>query len=83
MDYYFKAPALADLKRLPKIIQKRIVRKLDYFTRATNPLRFSDVLKDRAIGSYRYRIGDYRVIFDVVDNKVIILTIGHRREIYR
>jgi len=35
------------------------------------------------IASYRFCIGDYRVIFDVVDEKIIIITLGHRREVYR
>jgi mRNA interferase RelE/StbE len=42
-----------------------------------------DYLVNFEIGSYRFRIGDYRVIFDVVDEKIIILTLGHGREIYR
>ena len=35
-------------------------------------------------GQWRYRIGDYRVICDIQDEKVIVLVleIGHRREIY-
>lgn len=36
-----------------------------------------------ALGTYRYRIGDYRVIFDMDGKKVVILRIGHRREVYR
>lgn len=36
-------------------------------------------------GSWRYRIGDYRIIAEIKDDKVIILVvnIGHRREIYK
>jgi hypothetical protein len=40
-----------------------------------------DHLVNFEIASYRFRIGDYRVIFDVVDEKIIILTLGHRRKI--
>jgi len=32
---------------------------------------------------YRYRIGEYRIGFKVVDNEVLILKIAHRKEIYR
>ena len=31
--------------------------------------------------SYRFRIGDYRVVFDIDDNNVVILRIGHRKSI--
>jgi len=34
-------------------------------------------------GTYRFRIGDYRVIFDIEDDQIIVLRIGHRREVYR
>lgn len=36
-------------------------------------------------GQWRYRIGDYRVITEIEDNKLIVLviTIGHRRDIYK
>ena len=34
---------------------------------------------------YRLRVGDYRVIYDVIDAELVILVVGvgHRREIYR
>ncbi|MEX5248079.1 UNVERIFIED_CONTAM: type II toxin-antitoxin system RelE/ParE family toxin [Kocuria sp. CPCC 205295] len=36
-------------------------------------------------GELRFRIGDYRVVYDVVDDElvVLILRVGHRREVYR
>ncbi len=83
MDYYFKPSALKDLKKLPKFLQRRIIQKLDYYIKSPKPLRFADVLKDKSLGEYRYRIGDYRIIFDLVDNKIIVLAAGHRRDIYR
>jgi len=82
-SYEFKPQALRDLKKLPRTVQKRIIKKLDYFVSFENPLVFADHLINFEIGTYRFRIGDYRVIFDVVGEKIIILTLGHRREIYR
>lgn len=83
MRYYFKPSALRDLKRLPKILQKRIVKKLDFYTKTANPLNFAEPLKDKAFGEYRFRVGDYRIIFDVADNKIVVLTLGHRKDIYK
>lgn len=40
-------------------------------------------LTDPRIGTYRFRIGDYRVIFDVEGNEIVVLRVGHRREIYK
>lgn len=81
--YEFKPRTIRDLKKLPKEIQKRIIEKLDFYISADNPLNFADHLINAAIGQYRFRIGDYRVIFDLQETQIIILTVGHRREIYR
>ncbi|MDP1689161.1 MAG: type II toxin-antitoxin system RelE/ParE family toxin [bacterium] len=83
MDYYFKPSAIKNIKRLQKSLQKRILSKLDFYTNNKNPLGFADRLNDKTLGSFRFRVGDYRIIFDVVDVKIIILAIGHRRDIYK
>lgn len=82
-SYEFKPQAIRDLKKLTKDIQIRIIKKLDYFASSEDPLVFADHLINYELGSYRFRVGDYRIIFDVVDEVLIILTLGHRREIYR
>ena len=75
MTYELTTQALKDLRKLSPQIQRKIIKKL--------PLRFAQRLVNREIGDYRYRIGDYRVIFDVEGEKIIVLTLGHRREIYK
>ena len=82
-SYEFKLQAVKDLKKLPKEIQKRIIKKLDFFVSSPNPLFFADKLIHFEIGQYRFRIGDYRIIFDIEEEKIIILTLGHRKEIYK
>ncbi|NUN98684.1 MAG: type II toxin-antitoxin system RelE/ParE family toxin [Candidatus Omnitrophica bacterium] len=47
------------------------------------PLKHARKLSNSSIGTYRYRIGNYRVIFDLADRDVVVLRVGHRREIYR
>lgn len=51
----------------------------------TDPRVHGKSLKGNRRGEWRYRIGDYRVIADIQDDKVLILVleIGHRREIYQ
>ena len=82
-QYEFKPQAVEDLKKLPKDIQKKIIKKLEYFLSANDPVAFADILINFSIGQYRFRIGDYRVIFDLEDSKIVILTLGHRKQIYR
>lgn len=40
-------------------------------------------LKYTACGEWRFRIVDYRVFFDVVKNNIIVLKVGHRKDVYR
>jgi mRNA interferase RelE/StbE len=47
------------------------------------PLRYAEKLSDPILGTYRFRVGDYRVIFDLEGTEIVVLRIGHRREIYR
>lgn len=72
--------ALKDFKKLDKNIQETIKKKLTLFQ--SDPLNYAIKLTNNEIGSYRFRIGNYRVIFDLDEDKIIILKIGHRKDIY-
>ena len=48
-----------------------------------DPLKYAEPLKQSELRSYRFRIGDYRVVFDLEGDQIVILRVGHRREIYR
>jgi mRNA interferase RelE/StbE len=79
--------AVDDLKILDKKFAQRIVTKLDWFVVQENPMKFSKKLQDFTYGSYRFRIGDYRVLFDLEEStgKIIILMIlrvKHRKDVY-
>jgi mRNA interferase RelE/StbE len=41
------------------------------------------VLKGQFASLRKYHIGDYRVIYSILDNDVLILRIGHRRDVYK
>lgn len=81
--YEFKPSAFKKLSRLPKNIQDRIIKKLDYFVNISDPLFYAHRLINHELGEYRFRIGNYRVIFDVIDQTLIILDVDHRKDIYR
>lgn len=74
-----------DLKKLDFLQQKRIVKKLDFFLGSDNPLYFAEKLTNSLYGEYRFRVWDYRVLFDVNQRGqiIIIAVIGHRKEIYK
>lgn len=79
----FKASADKRFSKLPLDIQKRLVKKLEFLISQTDPLDYAETLTDSRIGKYRFRVGDYRIVFDVEGNIIFILDVGHRKEIYR
>ena len=75
-----------DLAVLDSKVARRILEKLEWFRETPNPLRFAERLTDSPYGEYRFRVGDYRILFDVnargVITILVILRIKHRREVY-
>ena len=71
-----------ELDRLPDDIASRILARLVGLE--TNP-RPADVKKLKGRDAWRIRVGDYRVIYEIHDRalQIIVIAIGHRREIYR
>jgi len=80
-EIYFTKRANKDIDRYNEITKKKIINKLKEYSK--NPHKYSKKLISSKIGSYRFKIGEYRVIFDMEDDKIIILRIGHRMEIYK
>ena len=81
----FSPKAAKQLKALDRLVQQRIKEKLDYFCSLPNPQIYAEVLVDFDHGTYRYRIGDYRVIVDFDERwkLIIVAIIWHRKEIYK
>jgi mRNA interferase RelE/StbE len=73
--------AAKDIDRLDAGVKKRIGATLLRFK--DNPLQYAERLTDPELGGYRFRIGDYRVIFDMESNDIVVLRVGHRKEIYK
>ena len=73
--------AFKDIRRLEKNVKRRIGKSLERYRE--KPLKYASQLIDSKFGMYRFRIGDYRVIFDIEDEKIIVLRVGHRKNIYR
>ncbi len=73
--------AFKDIRGFEENVKKRIGKALERYSE--NPLKYASRLIDSKLGMYRFRIGDYRVIFDIEDEKIIVLRVGHRKDIYR
>lgn len=70
-----------DIKILESDTKDRIDKALLRYSE--EPLKYAEKLSDPILGEYRFRIGDYRVIFDIEGNEIVVLRVGHRREIYK
>ena len=78
----FERRAKRELDALGAGIRERIVKALDKL--AANPRNAANV-KTLQGGGYRLRIADYRVIYALEDDVLVVLVvkIGHRRDVYR
>ena len=77
--------AVKQLKKLDKNIQKLIYAWIDKnLKNCENPRHHGKALVQNRSGQWRYRVGDYRLIAEINDEKIIILiiNIGHRRDVY-
>jgi len=82
----YSASARKDLQKLDKAIAKKVVLKIDDNSKQNNILSRAKSLQGVLGGLYRYRVGDYRVVFEIEDNKIIVLIvlrIKHRKEVYK
>jgi mRNA interferase RelE/StbE len=72
-----------DLHKLDKSIARKILSRIENYL-ARDPKELGKPLKGDFQSYWRYRWGDYRVIYKISDKEILILVlrIGHRREIY-
>ncbi len=75
--------AKKDISKLTPMVQKRIKQKIIFYAAQKNPLEFASPLSNSKDGQYRWRIGTYRVIFDVSGSIIAILKVQHRKDVYR
>lgn len=73
--------AARDIRKLDIVVRKRLKKALE--TLREKPLEHSTKLIDPKIGEYRFRVGDHRAIFDVIGRDIVVLRVGHRRDIYK
>lgn len=82
----FTDRALKDLKKLDRHTASLIlgwIRK--NLENCENPRQHGKGLTANKSGQWRYRIGDYRLLAEIEDDKIriLILNVGHRSEVYR
>ncbi len=73
-----------ELKRLDKPVRERIIKRINRLSYNFDDIRHES-LKENLTGLYKLRVGDYRVIYEIISEERIIIIhfIGHRREVYK
>ena len=73
------------MKKLDKQIARRIVAKLHEISQLEDPRSMGKALTGNLAGVWRYRVGDYRILCDINDGRLVILVVdvAHRREVYK
>ncbi len=77
-----------DLTRLDLPVVQRILKKVDEYSKQDDPFEFAKKLTGFSVDTYRFRVGDYRVVFrpDPQNGQLVILVVirvKHRKEVYK
>jgi len=81
----FHADAARDLRKLGAVAERAILRYLrERIATAEDPRRFGKPLTADLRGLLRYRVGDFRIVAAIEDDRfvVFVVTVGHRRDVY-
>jgi mRNA interferase RelE/StbE len=82
----FDRAAARDLRKLGIDAERRVLSYLrTRIAGSGDPRRFGQPLTGDLQGFWRYRVGDYRIVAAIEDDRfvVLVVTVGHRREVYR
>lgn len=79
----WKESVQKDFRRLPSVMISRIIKKVETLPANPTPVD-SKKLKDTD-HTYRVRVGDYRIIYQVntPDKEIVICRVRHRRDVYK
>jgi mRNA interferase RelE/StbE len=76
----FKPRAVKDIQKLSSRIQTKIIKDIEIMG---NDLTGDVKRLTNFTPEYRLRIGDYRVLFEIENDSIIVYRVRHRREVYR
>jgi mRNA interferase RelE/StbE len=76
--------AQTDIKRLDPALQMRLLNKLEWLGQNAELLRHQALRGEEWVGCFKYRVGDYRIIYQIdwPAERLLVLKVGHRREVY-
>lgn len=78
----FAVSSKKDLDKLDRVTRQRVAKKLQYFLGQEDPLVYARQLVHSSIGSYRFRVGHYRIVFDLDGDTIQVVSVKHRKDVY-
>lgn len=86
MAYYevkFRPQAWRQFRKLPRQVQEKLKAPIDALAGEPRPAGCRALAGQE--GLWRIRVGDYRIIYQIEDERLVVLVVrlGHRREVYR
>lgn len=79
----YAASAAKALRKLDRAAARRLLQAIERLADDPRPAGCRQL--KGGDGEFRIRVGDYRIVYDIEDDRlvVLVLRVGHRREIYR
>ena len=76
--------AQRDILRLDLTVQTRVLNRIEWIGKNAELVNHQAMKGDEWHGCFKYRVGDYRIIYQLDQSvpKMIVLKVGHRREVY-
>jgi mRNA interferase RelE/StbE len=81
MNVFYTDTAKRQLKKLEHDLQERIVEKVRFYASQPDPLEFAEPLTGN--DEYRFRVGDYRIRFELEEDTISVMLIRRRDDVYR
>ena len=74
--------ALEDLDKIDRLIVRRILNKISWFSQYFEAITPEPLSADMA-GLFKLRVGDWRIVYEIGKDVIVIKAVGHRRDIYK
>ncbi len=82
MEVRWTRGALGDLEGLDHRVAERVVKRVSWLSRSFGRV-VPEPLSGEFKGTFKLRVGDWRVVYTVEEDVIVIRTVAHRSEIYR
>ncbi len=77
----YESIALRSIKRLDHSIQQRVEEEIAQILK--NPFKGKSLSSGNLKGKYRWRFGEYRILYEISDKHLTIFLVSHRKDVYK